>query len=203
MIITITIIHVVMCIILIAIVLLQTGKGADIGAAFGGASHTLFGGAGPANFLNRVTTIAAAVFMITSLGLALLSTNKSTSSIILEKATQTQTQPGPTTNQPPAAPQPSAEQSAPPQNPGEEAVPLEKESTNPSPSQPSSSGASTGTENKQTSPQESSGTSSGTESKEAPPQESSGGSAHTESKEGRPVGSSSEAPPAAEAPQQR
>ena len=66
------IIHVIVCIALILIVLLQTGRGAEMGAAFGGSSQTLFGGAGPAPFLSRVTTIAAVIFLATSLLLAYL-----------------------------------------------------------------------------------------------------------------------------------
>ena len=89
MLIVITILHVIMCLILIGIVLLQTGKGASMGAAFGGASNTLFGGAGPASFLNKVTTIAAVVFMLTSFMLAVLSSRGTTSSTVLD-ATQTQ-----------------------------------------------------------------------------------------------------------------
>lgn len=68
----ITIVHVTVCIALILVVLLQTGKGADMGAAFGGGgSQTLFGSAGPTNILSKGTTIVAIVFMLTSLGLAL------------------------------------------------------------------------------------------------------------------------------------
>jgi preprotein translocase subunit SecG len=67
------IIHIFVCIALIMIVLLQTGKGAEMGAAFGGASQTLFGGAGPAPFLSKITTVAAIVFMLTSLSLAYFS----------------------------------------------------------------------------------------------------------------------------------
>lgn len=85
----VTILHIIMCLILIAIVLLQTGKGASMGAAFGGASNTLFGGAGPASFLNKITTIAAVVFMLTSFTLAILSNRGTTSSTVLD-ATQTQ-----------------------------------------------------------------------------------------------------------------
>ncbi len=59
--------HLMACIALIAIVLLQTGKGAEMGAAFGGASQTLFGGTGGSSFMSKLTTGAAIVFMITSL----------------------------------------------------------------------------------------------------------------------------------------
>jgi len=78
------IIHVVVCIALIMIVLLQTGKGADMGAAFGGgSSQTLFGSTGASTFLSKATTGAAIVFMVTSLGLAYLSSHRSgTESIV-------------------------------------------------------------------------------------------------------------------------
>jgi len=76
------IIHIVVCIALILIVLLQTGKGAEMGAAFGGASQTIFGGAGPAPFLTKITTGAAIIFMITSLLLAYMSARPSSSSIM-------------------------------------------------------------------------------------------------------------------------
>ncbi|WP_225071343.1 preprotein translocase subunit SecG [Desulfuromonas sp. CSMB_57] len=65
------IVHVLVCLALIAIVLLQGGKGAEIGATFGaGGSQTVFGASGGKNFMSRLTTWAATVFMITSLVLA-------------------------------------------------------------------------------------------------------------------------------------
>jgi preprotein translocase subunit SecG len=67
----IAIIHVVVSIALILIVLLQTGRGSEIGAAFGsGSSQTLFGSSGSTGFMTKLTTIAVAIFMITSLLLA-------------------------------------------------------------------------------------------------------------------------------------
>ncbi len=70
----ILVIHIIVCIALILIVLLQTGKGADMGAVFGGAgSQTLFGNTGATTFLGKLTTGAAIIFMITSLSLAYLS----------------------------------------------------------------------------------------------------------------------------------
>jgi preprotein translocase subunit SecG len=72
------VIHVVVCIALIMIVLLQTGKGADMGAAFGGgSSQTLFGSTGASTFLSKATTVAAIVFMLTSLTLAYMSGGRS------------------------------------------------------------------------------------------------------------------------------
>ena len=66
------IIHVFVCLFLIGVVLLQSGKGAELGAAFGGSSQTIFGSRGAATFLNKMTTISAIVFMITSLTLAVV-----------------------------------------------------------------------------------------------------------------------------------
>ncbi|MDD2388942.1 MAG: preprotein translocase subunit SecG [Desulfobacterales bacterium] len=77
------VIHIIVCIALILIVLLQTGKGSDMGAAFGGgSSHTVFGSAGASTFLTKATTVAAVVFMITSLGLAYMSGHKTGESVI-------------------------------------------------------------------------------------------------------------------------
>ena len=64
--------HIIVCIALILIVLLQKGKGADMGAAFGGSSQTVFGSAGAASFLSKVTAAAAIIFMLTSLFLAFM-----------------------------------------------------------------------------------------------------------------------------------
>ena len=72
----IIVIHVLVCIALILIVLLQAGKGAEMGAAFGGASQTIFGSAGAMGFLSKLTTVAAVIFMITSLLLTFSSTRR-------------------------------------------------------------------------------------------------------------------------------
>jgi len=69
----IIVLHVIVCIMLILIVLLQTGKGAEMGAAFGGSTQTVFGSSGPAGFLNKLTTAVAILFMVTSLLLCYLS----------------------------------------------------------------------------------------------------------------------------------
>ncbi len=96
-------IHVIVSAILIFMVLLQKGKGADIGAAFGGASQTVFGPRGAQSFLAKLTTGAAILFMITSLGLALLQSQRSS---VMEgiKPSQTQQAPVPLTPLVPAAP---------------------------------------------------------------------------------------------------
>lgn len=75
-----TTIHVIVCIALIIIVLLQTGKGAEMGAAFGGSSQTLFGSRGAATFLSKLTTTAAIIFMLTSLVLGYMSTRRTSMS---------------------------------------------------------------------------------------------------------------------------
>ena len=82
MIVLITIVHVIVCIGLIIVVLLQTGKGAEMGAAFGGGSSgTVFGSSGAGSFLSRVTTGMAVVFMLTSLTLGYFASYKPTSSV--------------------------------------------------------------------------------------------------------------------------
>jgi preprotein translocase subunit SecG len=74
--------HIVVSIALILIVLLQKGKGADMGATFGGSSQTVFGSAGASSFLSKITAVAAIVFMITCLLLAVMYGKAKTSSIM-------------------------------------------------------------------------------------------------------------------------
>ncbi len=70
--------HITACLFLIMVVLLQTGKGAEMGAAFGGSTQTIFGARGAATFLSKLTTGAAIVFMITSFSLALMASKSDT-----------------------------------------------------------------------------------------------------------------------------
>lgn len=108
----ILVIHVLAALAIVGLVLLQHGKGADVGAAFGGgASGSLFGSAGSANFLSRATAIAAVVFFLTSLGLTYLSGRKPESSGVMttppaqEKSLPAQIPPGAPAGQPaPAVP---------------------------------------------------------------------------------------------------
>jgi preprotein translocase subunit SecG len=79
-----TIVHVVVCLFLVGIVLLQHGKGADIGATFGGSSQSLFGTEGPLPLLNKITTAVAVIFMLTSVTLAYISSQTSNSSVMSE-----------------------------------------------------------------------------------------------------------------------
>ena len=81
------ILHLIVCFLMIAAILLQAGKGAEIGAAFGGSSQTVFGSRGPGTFLSKVTVAAAVIFMLTSLGLALLSKQENVASVIDVPAT--------------------------------------------------------------------------------------------------------------------
>ena len=82
-----TIIHVIVCLFLVIVVLLQSGKAADLAGAFGGmGSQTAFGPRGAATVLSKATTIAAAVFMLTSLSLAIVATrNAGSATSVLER----------------------------------------------------------------------------------------------------------------------
>lgn len=79
----ITALHIMACLALVTIVLLQHGKGADIGAAFGsGASNTVFGARGAGNFLTKLTTGCVVLFMFTSIALSYFSTPRGVTQII-------------------------------------------------------------------------------------------------------------------------
>lgn len=78
MIVLLTVLHVVFCVFLILVILLQTGKGAGMGVAFGGSSQTVFGPRGAGSFIGKSTGIVAALFMVTSLTLAWFSSSKGT-----------------------------------------------------------------------------------------------------------------------------
>jgi preprotein translocase subunit SecG len=84
----VTLVHIIVCLALIMIVLLQAGKGAEMGAAFGGASQTIFGSSGAMGFLTKLTTAVAVLFMITSLILT-FSSSKQSSSVMRERPSQT------------------------------------------------------------------------------------------------------------------
>jgi preprotein translocase subunit SecG len=98
------IIHVVVCVALILIVLLQSGKGAQMGAAFGGSSQTLFGSPGAAGFLTKITTAAAVVFMLTSLILA-FSSSPNRVDLIPEEPVAGETAPEQEESNPPITPE--------------------------------------------------------------------------------------------------
>ena len=76
------ILHVLVAFIMVGVILLQSGKGAEIGAAFGGSSQTIFGARGASTFLGKLTAVTATIFMLTSLSLAIMSKQKNYSSTI-------------------------------------------------------------------------------------------------------------------------
>ncbi len=100
------VVHVMVCFLMVGAILLQSGKGAEIGASFGGSSQTVFGSRGPANFLSKFTVVVAAIFMLTSLGLAILAKERAFSSTVIDlnKKESSQTAPESTTTSPPAPP---------------------------------------------------------------------------------------------------
>ena len=103
-------VHLMVAIMIVGLVLLQRGKGAEAGTGFGaGASGTVFGARGSANFLSRATGVLATVFFITSLALAYLSTQRTAPSSLLD--TPAQTAPAP---QAPPTSQPSGATTSPP-----------------------------------------------------------------------------------------
>ena len=115
----IAIVHILVCLFLILIVLLQTGKGADIGAAFGGgSSQTLFGSAGPGGFLTKITTGVAVIFMVTSISLAYMYSHRTGTSVVREAAPKKTAPPPPPVpvqkGTPIAPPQPRPAPSTPP-----------------------------------------------------------------------------------------
>ena len=93
-------VHVLAAIGVIGLVLVQHGKGADMGAAFGsGASGSLFGSSGSANFLSRTTAVLAVVFFLTSLSLAYMASNKpKTTGSVMQDAVKSQPLPTPATS---------------------------------------------------------------------------------------------------------
>lgn len=111
----ILIIHIIVCFFLVFIVLIQSGKGAELGAAFGGSSQTLFGARGAATIFSKLTTISAVVFMITSLTLSIITARggsviKRTPAAVEQKTKLPVAPAGPIQNAPasPNAPAPSA-----------------------------------------------------------------------------------------------
>ncbi|MGA1796716.1 MAG: preprotein translocase subunit SecG [bacterium] len=108
-------IHLVVCIAMILIIIFQSGKGAEMGAVFGGgASQTAFGSAGPQSFMEKVTAACAVIFMLTSLTLAYMSSVRT--SKLIEESPVPMEQPVQPTEQPA---EPSGAPEAPELPPGE------------------------------------------------------------------------------------
>ncbi|RPI47933.1 MAG: preprotein translocase subunit SecG [Betaproteobacteria bacterium] len=105
------VVHVLVGTSVIGLVLLQHGKGADMGAAFGsGSAGSLFGASGSANFLSRTTAILATMFFITSMGLTYIGSTHTESKGVIERPKESQEVPKPTPSAPPSStvPAPSA-----------------------------------------------------------------------------------------------
>ncbi|MEC4675864.1 MAG: preprotein translocase subunit SecG [Nitrospirota bacterium] len=103
------VIHLIVCFFLIFIVLIQSGKGAEVGAAFGGSSQTMFGARGAATFFSKLTTTAAVVFMLTSLTLSILTTKtgpviKAPTPATTEQQKNLPPEPGPVQTEEPSQP---------------------------------------------------------------------------------------------------
>ncbi len=112
-------VHVLLALMIIGLVLLQRGKGAEAGAGFGsGASGTVFGARGTSTLFSKLTAVFAALFFVTSLSLAYLGTRGGTApTSVLERAAQATTTAPPATTAPqPAAPAPAAPAPAAPVN---------------------------------------------------------------------------------------
>jgi preprotein translocase subunit SecG len=104
---TLIILHVIVAFIMVGVILLQSGKGAEIGAAFGGSSQTVFGSTGAAPFLAKLTAIAAILFMCTSLGLTFMGRQQAPS-VMQGAGKPAPTQPAPAAPAQPASPTPAA-----------------------------------------------------------------------------------------------
>ena len=97
-------VHVIVCVSLAVIILLQHGKGADIGAVFGGSSQTVFGASGAGNALTKATWSLAVIFFATSIFLAYASTQRMTGSIFNRPFGGSSVMPKSKTAAPPVAP---------------------------------------------------------------------------------------------------
>jgi len=106
----IVIVHVFVCFLMIGAILLQSGKGAEIGASFGGSSQTVFGSRGPANFLSKLTVAVAGVFMLTSLTLAILAKERNFASTVIDLKQKTEPAAPTAPAQPTTESQPSGDQ---------------------------------------------------------------------------------------------
>ena len=112
----IVVIHVVVCLFLIAVVLLQSGKSGDLAAAFGGqGSQTAFGPRGAASVLSRATTWSAIIFMLTSITLSIFAARRTGPTSVLSGVKQTQTKSQPATPAAPSAPPATPQNPAPTQ----------------------------------------------------------------------------------------
>ncbi len=130
-----TAIHVLVCVFLIIVVLLQSGKAADLAGAFGGmGSQTAFGPRGSATLLSKATTISAIVFMLTSMSLSIFATRDAGSGTVLDRRSGKAAQPGSIVNVTPvtkgqaplSAPPVTAPKAPPSGTPQQQGVPAKK-----------------------------------------------------------------------------
>lgn len=122
------VVHVLVAFSIVGLILMQHGKGADMGAAFGsGASGSLFGATGSANFLSRTTAVLATVFFLTSLGLAYIVAQPSTSSSIMQTPVQSQPDTVPSVAVPPPGQTGSESQDTKPQAAQSQTTPVVEE----------------------------------------------------------------------------
>ncbi|WP_347453474.1 preprotein translocase subunit SecG [Acinetobacter thermotolerans] len=99
------VVHIILAILMIVLILVQHGKGADAGASFGGGgAATVFGASGSGNFLSRLTAVFTALFFITSLTLAVFTKKQTTDAYSLSSVQTTQTAPAQSTETSPTAP---------------------------------------------------------------------------------------------------
>jgi len=90
----VVVLHVFVCVLLILIVLLQAGKGAEMGATFGaGGSQSVFGSGGAAPFMTKLTTVIAVIFMVTSIGLTILHARAEKKTVVEGISTPAETKP--------------------------------------------------------------------------------------------------------------
>ena len=99
------VVHIILALLMIVLILVQHGKGADAGASFGGGgAATVFGASGSGNFLSRLTAILTALFFVTSLTLAIFAKNQTNDSYSLKSVQSTQTAPATLPETSPVAP---------------------------------------------------------------------------------------------------
>ncbi len=142
------VLHVLVCIVIILMILLQSGKGADIGAVFGGgSSQTVFGSSGAGTFLSKVTIVAAVVFMSTSFALTYIAGRTSGPAESLmsgQSAPAIPGQPAPATDKPagttPATSETPAKSEAPAATPTSQPAPTEKPAPSSAPATPAKPG---------------------------------------------------------------
>jgi preprotein translocase subunit SecG len=137
-----TVIHIFSCLFLTAVVLLQTGKGSDMGAVFGGSSQTIFGSSGAGNLLTKLTSATAIVFMLTSLTLT-YGAAKQTSKSVFDNAPVSTPVPAVPGNAPAAQPDAATEGQPAATAPTGEATQPADEPAQPAPVAPESAPAAT------------------------------------------------------------